>query len=170
MKKIIIFSISILGLFLLIRIYFIDIQNDLELKNEEAKSAWKEVIEYDKKRINYLRNKRDSLNNENNSIELDSVLKSDYFPDECELEYTFKQSMINNYSIKLTNEVKEINQIDSISNLRIQLYNNKAREFNQKASSFPNIIVSRRNHFKRKVVSKVVQILKRIIIKLWIGC
>jgi len=165
MKKVVLFVLILLGLFFLIKLYVSNMEDKLLSKSEMVRELWIDVVENDKNKVYFLRKNHHQIDSLHSMEEIDTILNSNYFPDKCEINYEFKQSRLNNYTCKVYEKYKkkrvgskilfELKKFDSIGNERIELYNHEAREFNTSASSFPNIIISRRNKLRRKDLCKV---------------
>jgi len=140
-------------------------EKKLETLNNEVNKIWLEIVDNNKERAFLLEKKLNFLSNSDKKKSLDSLLKLNYYPLKCDKEYLYLQSKINdsfleimsiNDSTDIDTEkndfANEISEIDSVVNKLITSYNEKAKFFNKKASSFPNIIISRRKHYERKTL------------------
>lgn len=151
-----VFTLTIFICFLLIRASLIKM-------DKEVTACWTELYDLTTKKNQFLRN---SLRKYDNTKEishfqkmlLDNLNVRKSYKKYCQLDYIYLEYNLNKSLIRIKslnesffkkNEVT-ITKIDSIVNIKIDVYNNHVQSFNEYYTLFPNIIVAKYLSYSRK--------------------
>lgn len=160
--RILFFSlIIILGVIFLFS--FLSIRSNLNKLNIDANKKWEELFDLSIKKNAILKEHFITIGKIKNveiKLFIDTInknLEERYkYKKSCNMEYMYREFIINKIQMKIKDEFEDkkyeeiTNKFNNELNIKIDLYNNSAVNFNKYYTLFPNILVAKHLKLKRK--------------------